>query len=88
MADVFLDLHGSGRQVILETHSEHLVNALRIAVRRGILAPDAVALHFFEQDSRGATVVQEIAIDPTGRLDRRPRGFFDQATQDLGELMR
>ncbi|CAN91844.1 hypothetical protein sce1686 [Sorangium cellulosum So ce56] len=86
LASLFIDLARKGRQVVIETHSEHLVTAVQIAVKEG-LPPEDVALSFFSQEA-GRTVVQEIELNPHGRALRWPPGFFDQAAIDLAELLR
>ncbi|UQA62969.1 AAA family ATPase [Polyangium aurulentum] len=86
LADLFLALARSGRQVIVETHSEHIVNAARLAVKAG-MPRDDVSILFFEQED-GRTVVQSIELDDHGRALRWPAGFFDQAAKDLADLLR
>jgi hypothetical protein len=76
-----------GRQVIVETHSEHVVNAIRLAIKSRDLAPEQVALHFFEMDDNGSTVGTRINLDQAGRVDRWPAGFFDQAPLELAKLL-
>jgi len=91
LADLFVALVRKGRQVIVETHSDHLVNALRLAVKRGRgaggLDPQDLAIQFFSAPD-GATAVRRVAVDKDGRLPEWPAGFFDQSTTDLLELLR
>ena len=91
LMDLFVALVRAGRQVVLETHSDHLINALRLAVKRGEsdrgLRPEDVAIQFFGNGERGAAV-ERIPVDPHGRLEKWPVGFFDQAAQTLLEIIR
>jgi hypothetical protein len=91
LCEFFVALVRQGRQVLIETHSDHLINAIRIAVKRGLenggLSPDQVALHFFRQQN-GRTAVDRLPIGKDGRLERWPTGFFDQSAQALLELMK
>lgn len=87
VAGLFVELARRGRQVILETHSEHLVAAASLAVKRGELAPEDLALAFFSQ-ADGHTQIERIEVDASGRRLGAPEGFFDQATADLLELLR
>jgi len=86
LAALFVALARAGRQVILETHSEHLVNALRISVKRGEIAPENLAIHFFEQDEGGVTRVCPVEVSTEGRLSRWPAGFFDQGAIEFSVL--
>ncbi len=87
LTHLFVELVRRGRQVVVETHSEHVVNAARLAVKAGLLSRDDVSILFFEQPG-GRTVFQKIDLDPQGRALKWPAGFFDQAAKDLADLMR
>jgi len=81
---IFLSkLAAAGVQVILETHSDHLLNGIRIAVKKRFINEKDVSINFFEPDY---SVVRP-EIDADGRIDLWPDGFFDQAEKDLGELI-
>ena len=87
LARLFVAAVKAGRQVILETHSEHVVNAVRLAVKTGDLTPEQVAIHFFELDDEGATTTTRIDLDTSGRAMTWPEGFFDQGAKELMELL-
>lgn len=86
LTSLFVELARHGRQVVVETHSEHIVNAVRLAVKAG-LRPEDVSIVFFQQEA-GRTVIETVELDPRGRALRWPAGFFDQAAADLTELLR
>ena len=80
-------LASAGVQVVLETHSDHVLNGIRRAVKRGTLCSESVALHFFkprreDRDNREAQV-QSPAINADGNIDSWPEGFFDQFDNDM-----
>lgn len=79
----------SGLQVLIETHSDHVLNSLRLAVRDGVLSPNDATVHFFDPKARiveSATPVYSVSIDPNGNLSSWPEGFFDQSESDLANL--
>ncbi len=76
----------AGVQVIIETHSEHIVNGMRLQLATA-RATDKGLVHYFSQ-SNGITEVQKIELKPNGELSVWPKGFFDQEEQDLFELLR
>lgn len=76
---------GAGLQVFVETHSDHLLNGIRLAVRDGLVKPDDVALHFFGQGGKAGQVTT-LALDRNGAVSDWPEGFFDQAENDLAIL--
>nr|WP_231402516.1 DUF3696 domain-containing protein [Caenimonas aquaedulcis] len=74
-------------QVIVETHSDHVMNGIRVAVKRRELSADQVAFHYLVRD--GVTSrVQTPTLDSEGRLSFWPEGFFDQHDRDLAALVR
>ena len=80
----------AGIQVVLETHSDHVLNGIRRAVRDSVLPPDDVALHFFrprhEAERQGEAQVETPILDRDGGVDSWPEGFFDQFDRDLSHL--
>ena len=78
----------AGVQVVVETHSDHVLNGIRIAVKQGILKPEQSLVHFFRRDqASGAAVIDSPAINEQGRLSFWPDGFFDQWDKSLDELL-
>ncbi|MEA5616476.1 DUF3696 domain-containing protein [Cronbergia sp. UHCC 0137] len=79
-----------GIQIILETHSDHVLNGIRKAVRHNKLEADKVQINYFERYLKKGQPTTEIItprIYQSGGIDRWPDGFFDQAEQDLMELL-
>ena len=76
---------GAGLQIFVETHSDHLLNGIRLAVRDGLVKADDVALHFFGQGGEAGKVTT-LALDRNGAVSDWPEGFFDQAENDLAIL--
>ena len=76
---------GAGLQIFVETHSDHLLSGVRLAVRDGLVEPDDVALHFVGQDGVPGQVTT-LAVDENGTVSDWPEGFFDQAEHDLAIL--
>jgi predicted ATPase len=77
-----------GVQIILETHSDHLINGIRIAVKDGEISNDDVAVHFFSRDvESGASTVTSPKLYANGRFSDWPEGFFDEWSRALDELL-
>lgn len=79
-----------GVQVIIETHSDHVLNGIRLAVHRGKIKPEEICFHFFqriEQDNQALAQVVSPKIDRNGRIDRWPDGFFDEWDKSLDALL-
>ncbi len=77
----------SGVQVILETHSDHVLNGVRKAVKREHLSNKDVCIQFFTPSGdSGIPKVYNPEIDKSGNLSDWPDGFFDQFDKDLEAL--
>ncbi len=90
IAELMCRVAASGVQIIVESHSEHVLNAIRAAVHDGLLAAEKTAIHFFSRGAgsdAGASVVKTPVIDADGRLDQWPEGFFDETDKVLDRLM-
>lgn len=79
-----------GVQVVVETHSDHVVNGIRVAVREGLLPPHSLITHFFANSPEVGMPVQISSpqIDANGRFNIRPEGFFDEWDRALADLLR
>ena len=87
---VFLaEVAAAGVQVLLETHSDHVLNGIRRAVKGGVLACEDTALYFFRprrKDSDGEPQVQSMLMNADGNIDSWPDGFFDQFDRDMNHF--
>jgi len=73
----------AGVQVIVETHSDHVLNGIRRSVKSGRLPPEDVVIHFFRPRSSDAAQVTSPLLDGSGNIDSWPEGFFDQFDKDM-----
>jgi predicted ATPase len=78
----------AGGQVIIESHSDHVLNGVRLAVKRQLLEPGAVVLHYFERDQHAsASRITSPEIGADGMITDWPDGFFDEWSNSLDELL-
>lgn len=85
----------AGVQIIVETHSDHILNGIRVAIsnKPTLLPNDQVKiLYFYKEDNNSFTTVREIEIDQNGRMPIKELkiagidGFFDQIDTDYKKL--
>ena len=86
LAELFAQAASAGVQVIVETHSDHFLDGVRIAVRNGQLKPNQVAIHYFEREGVSTSATSP-KIQHDGRLSHWPEGFFDQHEDNLARLL-
>ena len=87
LAEFFLAMSKTGRQLIVETHSEYLVTRLRLAGLKQDADQDLYKLLFVEKNGSEGTIYREVKSNSFGEIQEWPKGFFDQATNDIRELM-
>jgi len=87
LADFLLFMSKTGRQVIVETHSEYLITRLR---RNAATEPDDhkyFTIIFVERDPKEGTSYRTVNVNEMGDLSEWPKGFFDHVAEDLRVLM-
>ena len=93
MGDVFIE-GSENKQVLIETHSEHLLLRILKRIRQthlqASIAPelkinaDDVCVLYFDPSPDGTTTVKRLRITEDGEfMDRWPRGFFAERDQEL-----
>lgn len=79
----------SGVQIVIETHSDHFLNGLRLAAvsKDEQFRRTDLAIHYFSITDSGVAV-ERIGIADNGSLAAAPAGFFDQSEKDLVAILR
>lgn len=86
-----------GAQVFVETHSDHILNGIRVAtkefhtkeIRRGIDKENVNILYFNKEtlEKEQFTNITEIKVDATGELSKYPKDFLDEWSNQLLKLL-
>ena len=82
LADFFLSLSIMGKQCIVETHSEHIINRLGLREATSVdplMRP--AKIYFVERDEEGSSF-REVVVNEYGAIANWPSGFFDQGQQE------
>lgn len=79
----------NGVQIIVETHSDHFLNGIRVATKKELLKPKQSKIYYFEKDDDTiSTKVYKLTIDVNGKINENwPNGFFDEYDKQLDELI-
>lgn len=90
LGSLFCQIASPRRQLVVETHSDYLLDRIRIDIREGRthLRPDDVSILFFERNHLDVTI-HSLRIDKEGNiLDAPPsyRNFFMEETANLLRL--
>jgi len=83
LGDLFVDkiVMGQNAQLIVETHSEHLLLRIRRRVADGTISPDQVAILYVEK-IQGQSRVRHLELKENGHFDEWPEGFFEEGYKE------
>ena len=93
LAELMARAAKAGVQVIVETHSDHIVNGLRVAVKNGRCRPEDVNLFFFnrhvdeKQSGWQVTTAEMVRFERSGALSNYPEDLLKQMMIDADALM-
>jgi len=76
-----------GTQIIVETHSDHLFDGIRISAKTNKGFAKDVQIHWFALDENKNTEVYSPSLSDDGRIDNWPKGFFDQFEINATKLL-
>lgn len=79
----------SGVQVLVETHSDHVLNGMLLASvdARHPLRHDQLLIQYFHGDEEKGSRAESITVDARGGLSAWPAGFFDQSEKDMAAIL-
>jgi predicted ATPase len=78
----------AGIQILIETHSDHVLNGIRLAVHMGRTSPSNIALYHSKWEPAGSSPsLTLLNIDRNGRVSEWPEGFFDEMERSLDQLL-
>jgi predicted ATPase len=89
LADFFMSMVRIGRQCVVETHSEYLVNRLRLRVAEspwGSSLKDQIQIYFVEQSGAYSRFLN-VNINDYGAVPEWPDGFFDQGPSESDRIV-
>lgn len=78
----------AGVQLIIETHSDHFLNGLRVAVKEKDIDNKNIKVYYFEKDLKESkSIITEIKVNSNGKIENWPKGFFDEFDIQLEKLL-
>lgn len=89
LADFFLAMAMMGKQCVLETHSEYLINRLRFraAAAEGSQLVETIQIYFAEKKGSQSSF-RPIVVNEYGAILDWPEGFFDQSQAEAEKILR
>lgn len=87
LIEFFIFISKSNRQLIIETHSDHMFNGIRVNVANEKIKNEDVSLHFLSLNEKNCTENREISIVKRGRIINGSNDLFDQFEIDLDRML-
>ena len=81
----------SGRQIFIETHSEHIINSIRVGITKNVpgylIDKNLISVNFVTFDDIDGTTSIKMNFDENGTILNPQPEFFDQFTLDLEKMV-
>ena len=83
LADLFIDVIAERNlQILVESHSEHLLTRLQRRIAEKQVTKDQVALYFC-RNNNGASTIEELDVTESGEIKNWPENFFGDVMGDM-----
>ena len=87
LATVFVNsARKHGNSFMIETHSDHIVDRMRILVRQGKISAEDISILYFEP-VKNAVQIHNIEVDGNGNLENAPPGYRDFFLRESDRLL-
>lgn len=92
LAKLMTKVANNGVQVVVETHSDHIISGIQLACKANGKEPETgiskekVSIYYFYKQENQTSQHEEVKILANGKLQYQPKGFFDQAEKDMFDL--
>lgn len=94
LGDFLARLAANGVQVIVETHSDHVVNGVRISIKNGLIKSSETEFFYLnkqeiikESIKSIESKISKVNISEKGKIIDAPPGFFDEWEEALYKLL-
>ena len=71
---------------LIETHSDHIIDRVRVSVKKGLIAAKDVSILYFEPAGNEVNI-HSITVDGNGNLENAPKGYRDFFVNEIDELL-
>lgn len=90
LTDFFATIGAAGNQLLVETHSDHIINGMLVRVKEAeTIGSEDLKIYFFDEDAEFENCMSPklLAVSEKGKISKAPKGFFDQIQIDLRKLL-
>lgn len=79
----------TGAQLFVETHSDHILNGIRVAVKEDVVDKNRVNIMYFDKintEKEQYSRITQIQVDKNGNLSDYPENLLDEWSNQLSKL--
>ena len=88
LADLLIEvISDRNLQILVESHSEHLLTRLQLGIAEQKITSDQTALYFCENENAVSTI-KSLDVDELGNIKNWPKNFFGNVRGDLAKMTR
>ncbi|MCM1182210.1 MAG: AAA family ATPase [Roseburia sp.] len=88
MADFLVSMAINGKGVIVETHSDHIINRIVRRMMENDLINKKVKIYFVDQNDDGISTIENIVVDPVRGVLTDNENFFTQFASETEKIVR
>ena len=77
----------SGRQLFIESHSDHIFNGFRAGIAAGEMDQETINIEFFSLNTKHISEVMRVKVGRMGRIENQRKDLFDQFDIDLNKMI-
>lgn len=85
LGDYFVHQMNVGKRYVIESHSEYLMNRIRLSIVKGIVKEDDVKVYYMCKEN-GETKIFDIKFRKNGQIEGAPKDFFDTYMIDVMDI--
>ena len=88
MADFLVSMALNGKGVIVETHSDHIINRIVRRMMENELINKKIKIYFVDQNNDGISTIENIIVDPIRGVLTENENFFTQFASETEKIVR
>lgn len=83
--DYLVQQINKGKRYVIESHSEYLMNRLRLSIVQGLIAEEDVNVYYMRQKG-SKTHIHKVKFKKNGQIEGAPQDFFDTYMIDVMDI--
>ncbi|MBT9775976.1 AAA family ATPase [Clostridium sp. MCC353] len=87
LCEFFYFISATGRQLFIETHSDHIFNGFRAGIAAEEMEKDKIKIQFISLNREHVSQAMEVQIGRMGRIENQTKDLFDQFDLDLNKMI-